>query len=291
MTSIMTVTVARWRRYGKDRLYVADGDMRLGWHDLVTGRTTVEVAGRADDVHAAVQAHLPRPRSPEPPAVREQMPIGTTPVEDRGEDLATRRPGHLVRQRARQEWQEAKDRSRVRAYTDRIFDAHTDERAWRVGADGEEAVGSALERMRPPWRVVHSVPVGERGSDIDHVVIGPAGVFTVNTKHHPDARIRVYPNAVYVAGRAYPYLRNARHESDRAARMLARAVGWPVSVTPVLAFVAADVSMVSGGPADVLISPGRIARRLAERPVTLTKEQIEDLFAVARWSATWTTRS
>jgi hypothetical protein len=24
-------------------------------------------------------------------------------------------------------------------------------------------------------------------ADIDHVVIGPAGVFTVNAKHHPDA--------------------------------------------------------------------------------------------------------
>src|SRR5690606_2622889 len=41
------------------------------------------------------------------------------------------------------------------------------------------------------WRFLHAVPIGERGVDIDHVAIGPAGVFPVNAEHHPHASVWV----------------------------------------------------------------------------------------------------
>ncbi|MBG6212216.1 hypothetical protein RCH23_000129 [Cryobacterium sp. CAN_C3] len=41
-----------------------------------------------------------------------------------------------------------------------------------------------LSKLGPEWTVLHAVPVGSGSSDIDHVVIGPAGVFTINTKNH-----------------------------------------------------------------------------------------------------------
>ena len=42
---------------------------------------------------------------------------------------------------------------------------------------------SRLRLRTPRWRVLHSVPV-EGGRDIDHVMIGPPGVVTINSKHH-----------------------------------------------------------------------------------------------------------
>ena len=52
------------------------------------------------------------------------------------------------------------------------------------GATGEEQVGGLLERFCDNrWFVIHDAIVG-RGN-IDHIVIGPAGVFTVETKSHP----------------------------------------------------------------------------------------------------------
>jgi hypothetical protein len=58
----------------------------------------------------------------------------------------------------------------------RALGVRNDERAWRIGADGEEKVAAQLEKVivkDPPWRILHAVRVGERGSDIDHIVIGP----------------------------------------------------------------------------------------------------------------------
>lgn len=68
---------------------------------------------------------------------------------------------------------------------------------------------------------MHSVPIGDRGSDIDHVVIGAAGVFTVNTKSHEDARIWVGSKRLLVNGQKTDHLRNSRFEAQRVVRELA----------------------------------------------------------------------
>jgi hypothetical protein len=102
---------------------------------------------------------------------------------------------------------------------------HTNERAWRLGAAGEIRVGVQLDKLTrrdPRWHTLHSVPVGTRGSDIDHVVIGPGGVFTINTKHHPGAEIWVGGDTVLVNGVRQAYVRNSRHEAERAGRLLSR---------------------------------------------------------------------
>jgi Nuclease-related domain len=52
------------------------------------------------------------------------------------------------------------------------------------GAQGEEHVGQLLNELTASgWRVIHDASFG-RGN-IDHILIGPPGVFTVETKSHP----------------------------------------------------------------------------------------------------------
>jgi hypothetical protein len=52
------------------------------------------------------------------------------------------------------------------------------------GARGEEHVGRLLEHLpERGWHVVHDASFG-RGN-VDHILIGPGGVFTVETKSHP----------------------------------------------------------------------------------------------------------
>jgi Nuclease-related domain len=53
---------------------------------------------------------------------------------------------------------------------------------WRQGADGEKATAKALKPLsRDGWRVVHDIDTG-RGN-LDHVLVGPAGVFLLDTKN------------------------------------------------------------------------------------------------------------
>lgn len=55
-------------------------------------------------------------------------------------------------------------------------------KAFRTGAEGEVLVGRILDRLsRHDYVTIHDIPFG-RGN-IDHVTIGPGGIFTVETKN------------------------------------------------------------------------------------------------------------
>lgn len=185
-----------------------------------------------------------------------------------------------------------KDRTRVGAFLARAFDMKTDERAWRVGAGGEETVGAKLEKLRDHgWHVLHAVPVGSRGSDIDHVLIGSGGVFTVNTKTHPGKKIWVSPRQVRVDGQPVPHLRNSRFEADRATKLLTAAVRFPVFVTPVLVYLTGTLIpnvMIKERPDDVLILDRMDIPRIFKRaPVRMRADQVATIFDAARRSTTW----
>lgn len=55
-------------------------------------------------------------------------------------------------------------------------------RRWKYGAAGERDVARALRRLPRSWTVVHDIDRG-RGN-VDHIAIGPRGVFTIETKLH-----------------------------------------------------------------------------------------------------------
>jgi hypothetical protein len=185
-------------------------------------------AGPPDDLTASGRACPARP--PDGP-LDDRTPIGapsadTAAVPD-PTDLALNRPGQAAREQAVVHRQAAP----LKTIFARVLGVHTQERAWRIGADGEQAVAAQLARLDSEWLVLHAIPVGNRGSDIDHLVIGPGGVFTINTKHHPDASIWVGGNTFMVNGQRQPYVRNSRHEAQRASRILTAASGFPIVVT------------------------------------------------------------
>ena len=186
-----------------------------------------------------------------------------------------------------------RERTKVGAFLARTFDVKTDERAWRVGANGEETVGAKLDKLtKHGWHVLHAVPVGNRGSDIDHVLIGHGGVYTVNTKTHPGKSIWVGKYAIKVDGHSVPYLRNSRHEAQRAERLLSTTVGWPVPVRPVLVFLTGtlipDVT-IKQHPDDVTVLDRMdIPGAFKHAPKRLNADQVEAIFEHARRSTTWT---
>lgn len=97
--------------------------------------------------------------------------------------------------------------------------------SFQRGAEGEAETGRVLAGLPPGWRTLHAVPVGTRGSDIDHVVFGPGGVFTLNTKHHRGKNVWVAGHTFMVSGQRQHYLRNSRHEGERPASCCTRPPG------------------------------------------------------------------
>jgi len=292
-----------WRRYGKDRTYVIDAasGMQIGYRDNSSGALVPSDSSNAGALSRWAECASGASVIPEP-RVETSLPLpfdpgasdsgGSTRLSD--EDLSGRRAGSAARARALEELEARKARSgRFLTWLGRLFDVRTDERAWRIGADAEETIGRELERLtRHGWKVLHSVPVGSGESDIDHVLIGPPGVFTVNSKHHPGASVWVVPRQVRVNNQPVPYLRNSRHEAARAARLLSAASGVAVTATPVLVFrLGSGALRIREQPGDVLVYRAtRAYKPLRRLPSRLTPEQVDSIYDAARWRSTWQPR-
>ncbi|UJP09439.1 NERD domain-containing protein [Microbacterium sp. KUDC0406] len=177
-----------------------------------------------------------------------------------------------------------------RSRTARLFGVSplsADAAPWFLGTLGELHVGRLLDELGPGWHVIHAIPVGSRGSDIDHLVIGPTGVFTINTKHHP-GKVWVASRALVVNGQRTNHLRNAVHEAARASKLLSSAAQRRVPVTPVVAIVGARALTVREHPADVLVVRDTALRRtLRDRPTALSPAEVDALATIAAAPATW----
>lgn len=163
-----------------------------------------------------------------------------------------------------------------------------DSRPWYLGALGELRVAALLARLGPDWTVLHSVPIGERGSDIDHVVVGPAGVFTINTKFHEDARVWVGSRRLMVNGQKTDYLRNSRYETQRVSRLLSMAIAESVDVHAVIVLVGARSITIREQPTDVaVLRDNELVRWLKRRPVTLNDDDRNRVASTLSRRETW----
>ena len=67
-------------------------------------------------------------------------------------------------------------------------------RAWLLASRGEERVGAALSRLRPSGVLaLHDRRIPGRRTNIDHIAIGPAGVFVIDAKPQAGTDVEVQP--------------------------------------------------------------------------------------------------
>lgn len=199
-------------------------------------------------------------------------------------DLAQHRPGHSVL--AQIAAKHAASASTAIGAASGVLDV--DIVQWCVGYIGEERVGSLLEALGPGWKVLHAVPIGTAGADIDHVVIGPGGVFTINAKHHADQTVEVKGEAVFVGGTHTFYIRKAQLEASRATNVL-DAVMPGLTAYPIVAVVGGTVRVKEAPSGVYVMNSAAVSSWLLGLPTVLTPEQVADVYAAMRWSTSWTT--
>jgi hypothetical protein len=203
--------------------------------------------------------------------------------------LQSRRPGYAVAQKCLevQGRAEAADPS---LRTSRGVRLHPDAWSWYVGALGEIEVGARLDALGPEWLVRHAVPVGSGTKDIDHLVIGPAGVFSINTKRHLGKAVWVGDHVLRVDNQNKRHLDRARSDAAEASRRLASRVGFPVAASSVLAIVGARSfrdARVGARSAPYVLDAAGLVQWLLAAPAVLTTAQLGLLRLAAEEPDTW----
>ena len=131
------------------------------------------------------------------------------------------------------------------------------------GARGEEHVGALLDELAEGgWRVIHDATFGH--GNVDHILVGPQGVFTIETKSHP--------GPIKVAQLHGATINQARAQSAA----LARATG--IEAQPLLVYSRAWVDRPGSRRRGVRVLPARMLQGwLAKREVRMTAGEIEQV--------------
>jgi Nuclease-related domain len=147
------------------------------------------------------------------------------------------------------------------------------------GAAGEEQVGKLLDGLvrEEGWHVLHDASLGH--GNVDHILLGPAGVFTVETKSHPGP-VRV--------GRVHGSTLGQAQAQRRAIEVV---TGLPVE--PLIVYSRAWVDRPLARRRGVRVLPARMLAGYLERrrpalsatQVSRAHEQIVETLAQARQGA------
>jgi hypothetical protein len=133
---------------------------------------------------------------------------------------------------------------------------------------------------RHGWAVLHDLAVAGSRANLDHLVIGPGGVFVVDSKQYR-GRLQIDGFGRLCHGRypLAPTLRAVSFEADRAAQVLAD----PQVVVPIVAVHGLQVPwgkvVIDGVP---VVPARRLPSMLRALPVVLGPERVADLADRAR---------
>lgn len=153
--------------------------------------------------------------------------------------------------------------------------------AMKMAEEGEKAVGQQLEHLRSQGYAVFHDLVGE-GFNVDHVIIGPGGVFTIETKtwRKPakgQSEIDFDGERLLAAGREpdrSPVVQ-AKAQANWLRQILAESTGKPYSVWPVVLFPGWFVKNSRESLKDIwVLEPKALPKFLANEKVELAPEDV-----------------
>lgn len=251
------LTVRRWQRYGADRLYVThENGTALGSVDLQSGQVTAADPDGEEMVRRAAQAYL---RSGADEIV-----------------LPLQRPN------PRREPELHELQTGLEAWLGVISPA--DDQRGRASTIGER-----LDRLADEgWQTIHDVPLGRLGTRIEHLLIGPGGIFTVTERRHAGQAVVGRGRAMYVDGKPVAYLRDARLEAVRTQDRLMAAGCAQIHVRAVLVLSGElDLDVVAGPNDPLVVARHEVPGLFRRMPEGLDEVRVAALAKVARRDTTW----
>lgn len=151
----------------------------------------------------------------------------------------------------------------------------------RLGRDGERAVAQYLEWFRTAgFFIFHDVPNGD--ANVDHVLIGPKGAFTIETKtlskpHRGECKITVVDGVVRANGRALD--RDPIAQAKAQATWLRQFFGesrFKTSVQPVVVFPGWFVERFDSKKAGAWVLEIKALEKFVENePDRLTRDEVK----------------
>lgn len=176
----------------------------------------------------------------------------------------------------------------VAAILDTVYRARSQSSvpAWRRASMAERRTEAQLRKLeRNGYRTLHARAIPDTEAQIDHLVVGPTGVYAVDSEKW-DRRL---PVRVQMGKRLFhgPFdkkerLTEAKMEATKASELISEVYGRQVSVVPSLAIYGPAVPWKVMTIRGVDVYDGSRARRwITKRERALTQAEIDRLYEIA----------
>jgi hypothetical protein len=251
-----TIHIERWTKHGKDRLYAKHLDgSSVGWLDLKTGTAHIDHPHEHDPFWATIR-HYATTRGLRLPTIKS---LHTA-------DLAANKPGQAAHEQALNEYAK-----------------------WQRGAEGEITTAQILDTLNG-WHTIHAIPLDTNGTDLDHLTIGPGGIYTINSKNHRGRHITVTRDTLKVDRNTTRYIEKATLEAQRAGYLLSTALGTLITIRPLIV-IYADSLTIKSQPTPVTVLTGdQLATWLTRQPAVMDPITLDAAYEAARRPSTWKAR-
>jgi len=163
----------------------------------------------------------------------------------------------------------------------KIRKARSEAAQLRQGIEGERYVGQFLESLRADgYQVLHDIE--EDGYNIDHVLIGPTGVFAIETKtvskpDNRDAEILYDGEKIEVDGHLPDRdpLKQAEAEAKRVQEIIQQRTGQKVPVRPVVLYPGWFVRRRCRSPKIWVVNENHLQAWLDHEPMSLSDADVQ----------------
>jgi hypothetical protein len=171
---------------------------------------------------------------------------------------------------------------------ERIWSIRATIRNLQLGRDGERLVGQILEQLREKgYRVFHDIP--GPSFNIDHAIVGPAGIFTIETKSRTkplrgSSKVLYDGNSIQIAGKQVVNqpLRQARAQARWLTALVNRDSIAKYKVRPVLVFPEWYVERIGCRSKDDVwvLNPKALAKFLDCEPDILSTASVDSVMQI-----------
>ncbi|MFF5210689.1 nuclease-related domain-containing protein [Streptosporangium sp. NPDC000396] len=158
--------------------------------------------------------------------------------------------------------------------------------AWRRASVAERRTEAQLKRLeRGGYRTLHARAIPGSEAQIDHLVVGPTGVYAVDSekwdKRLP-VRVQSHRKLFHGPFNQKPRLDEARWEASQASELIAEELGHAVTVVPSLAIYGPAIPWKVLNVREVDVFDGsRVRKWITKRERSLTDAEIDKIYEAA----------
>lgn len=176
----------------------------------------------------------------------------------------------------------------IAAMADTVYQARTVSSvpAWRRRSAAERRTEAQLKKLeRSGYRTLHARAIPGSEAQIDHLVIGPTGVYAVDSekwdKRLP-VRVQSHRKLFHGPFNRKERLDEARWEASQASRLISEALNREIAVVPSLAIYGPPIPWKILNIREVDVFDGhRVRKWITKRERSLTDAEIDKIYEIA----------